>query len=214
MISEIQLLFYATFLAAAVVVIGRQRRTRSNTPAPVSLGRYADELMPIRSVHDGRRRRAILLAMRRLEETADLGHRSHARSMETRAVRIKRLPNIHPPDRGNPIHPGDQPADASAETPFNTHKFIANPRSSSPCILIAMSAPVWRIVATTLSRDTRWRPSPCGVSDAAAIASSSADQEARKVESPGLPAASHARSSRRAVPRLLIVSVRCRNRPR
>ena len=33
-----------------------------------------------------------------------------------------------------------------------------------------MSAPVWRMVATTLSKETRWRPSPCSASDAAAIA--------------------------------------------
>jgi hypothetical protein len=33
-----------------------------------------------------------------------------------------------------------------------------------------MSAPVWRMVATTLSSETRWRPSPCSASDAAAIA--------------------------------------------
>jgi hypothetical protein len=33
-----------------------------------------------------------------------------------------------------------------------------------------MSAPVWRMVAMTLSRETRWRPSACSASDAAAIA--------------------------------------------
>jgi hypothetical protein len=33
-----------------------------------------------------------------------------------------------------------------------------------------MSAPVWRMVATTLSSETRRRPSPCSASEAAAIA--------------------------------------------
>jgi hypothetical protein len=33
-----------------------------------------------------------------------------------------------------------------------------------------MSAPVWRMVATTLSSETRRLPSPCSASEAAAIA--------------------------------------------
>jgi hypothetical protein len=49
-------------------------------------------------------------------------------------------------------------------------KFTASPPRLVSLYFDCMSAPVWRMVATTLSSETRWRPSPCSASDAAAIA--------------------------------------------
>src|SRR3984957_20670635 len=49
-------------------------------------------------------------------------------------------------------------------------KFTAKPPKLVSLYFDCTSAPVWRIVATTLSSETRWVPSPCSASDAAAIA--------------------------------------------
>jgi hypothetical protein len=57
----------------------------------------------------------------------------------------------------------------STENQHSTKFTAIPPRLVSLCF-DRMSAPVWRMVATTLSSETRWRPSPCSATDAAAIA--------------------------------------------
>jgi hypothetical protein len=47
-------------------------------------------------------------------------------------------------------------------------KFTASPPKLVSLYFDCMSAPVWRMVAMTLSSEMRWRPSPCSASDAAA----------------------------------------------
>src|SRR5208337_3688690 len=49
-------------------------------------------------------------------------------------------------------------------------KLTASPPKLVSLYFDCMSAPVWRIVAITLSSDTMCRPSPCKASEAAAIA--------------------------------------------